>query len=68
MCNLLNDYFGSVFTSENSLNELPEVKCFFNQDKSRMLSNMVLTQEIIPNKLSKFKIKKAPGVDRIVLR
>jgi len=23
MCNLLNEYFGSVFTSENSVNELP---------------------------------------------
>ena len=44
MCNLLDEYFGSVFTSENSLNELPEVKCFFNQDKSHMLSNIVLTQ------------------------
>ena len=28
MCNFLNEYFGSVFTSENALNELPEVKCF----------------------------------------
>ena len=28
MCNLLNECFGSVFTSENSLNDLPDVKCF----------------------------------------
>ena len=68
MCNLLNDYFGSVFTAENSLNELPEVKCFFNQDKSHMLNNIVLTQEIISNKLSKLKVNKAPGVDGIVPR
>jgi len=40
-CNLLNEYFGSVFTSENSVNELPEVKCFFNEDKSHMLSDKV---------------------------
>jgi len=28
MCNLLNEYFGSVCTSENCVNKLPEVKCF----------------------------------------
>ena len=50
------------------MNELPEVKCFFNQDKSHMLSNIVLTQEIISNKLSILKINKAPGVDGIVPR
>jgi len=33
MCNLLNEYFGSVFTSENSVNELPEVKCFLMKIK-----------------------------------
>ena len=30
MCNLPNEHFGSVFTSVNSLNDLPRVKCFFN--------------------------------------
>ena len=68
MCNLLREYFGSVFTSENSLNNLPEVKFFFNQHKSNMLSNIVLTQEITSNKLSKLKVNKAPGVDGIVPR
>jgi endonuclease/exonuclease/phosphatase family metal-dependent hydrolase len=68
MCNLLNEYFGSVFTTENSVNELPEVKCFFNEDKSHMLSNIVLTRDIISIKLSKLKVNKAPGIDGIVPR
>jgi len=61
MCNLLNEYFGSVFTSENSVNELPEIKCFFNVDKSHMLRDIVLTRDIITNKLSKLKVNTAPG-------
>jgi len=68
MCNLFNEYFGSVFTSENSVNELPEVKCFFNEDKSHILSIIVLTRDITSNKLSKLKVNKAPGVDGIVPR
>ena len=68
MGSLLNKYFGSVFTSENFVNELPEVQFFLNKDKSNMLSNIVLTQDMISNKLSKLKINKAPGVDGIVPR
>jgi len=68
MCNLLNEYFGSVFTSENSVNELPEVKCLFNEDKSHMLRDIEITKDSISNKLSKFKANKAPGVDGIVPR
>jgi len=68
MCNLLNEYFGSVFTSENSVNELPEVKCFFNEDKSHMLRDIEITRDSISNKLSKLKANKAPGVDGNVPR
>jgi len=56
------------FTSENSVNELLEVKCFFNEDKSLMLRDIVLTKDIISNKLSALRINKAPGVDGIVPR
>jgi len=63
MCNFLNEYFGSVFTSENSVNELKNV---FNEDKSHMLRDIGLTKDIIANKLSKLKVNKAPGVDGIV--
>jgi len=68
MCEILNDYFGSVFTSEDSMNELPEVRSNFNEDNDHMLSSIEITQDIIRNKLSKLKINKAPGVDGIVPR
>ena len=32
MCEILNDYFGSVFTSENVNIALPEVKYMFDKD------------------------------------
>ena len=69
MCEILkNDYFGSVFTSEDLVNELPEARCNFNEDNDHMLSSIEITQEIIHNKLSKLNINKAPGVDGIVPR
>ena len=30
MCELLNEYFGSVFTSENVNNDMPQVKYMFD--------------------------------------
>jgi len=68
MCEILNDYFGSVFTSENDDNEWPEVRNMFIKDKNHMLSNIEITQDIISSKLSKLKINKAPGVDGLVPR
>jgi len=41
---------------------------FFNGDKSHMLRDIVLTRDILSNKLSKLKVNKAPGVDVIVPR
>jgi hypothetical protein len=68
MCDILNVYFGSVFTSENLVNELPEVRCNFGEDNDHMLSDIELTQDIICNKLNKLNSNKAPGVDGIVPR
>jgi len=68
MCELLNDYFGSVFTSENDANALPEVKNMFDKGRNHMLSSIEITQNIIVTKLNKLKINKAPWVDGIVPR
>ena len=68
MCEILNDYFGSVFTSENDDNEWPEVRNMFVKDKNHMLRNIEITPDIISSKLSKLKINKAPGVDGLVPR
>ena len=68
MCEILNEYFGSGFTSENVNNVLPEVKYMFDKDSNHMLKNIELTQDLIASKLSKLKVNKAPGVDGIVPR
>jgi len=64
----LNDYFGSVFTFEDLVKELPETKCKFSNDNDHMLSNIEITRDIILNKLNKLKPNKALGVDEIVPR
>ena len=43
MCEILNDYFGSVFMSEDLVNELPEARCNFNEDNDHMLSSLEIT-------------------------
>jgi len=63
MCEILNDYFGSVFTSADLVNELPEVRCNFNEDNDHILSGIAITQDIIRNKLSKLKMNKVLGAD-----
>ena len=68
MCEILNEYFGSVFTSENVNDALPQVKYMFDKDSNHMLSNIVLSQDTIASKLSKLEANKAPGVDGIVPR
>ena len=68
MSNILNEFFGSVFTDENILEQLPEVKRSFNEDNNHMLRTVSLTRECVLTKLLKLKINKAPGVDDIVPR
>jgi len=53
MCELLNSYFGSVFTSEIVNNDLPEVRNMFVEDNNQMLNNIEITHDIISSKLSK---------------
>jgi len=64
----LNAYFGSVFTSEDLVNELLETKCKFSKDNDHMLSKIEITRDVVLNKLNKLKSNKAPGVDGIVHR
>jgi len=68
MCEILNSYFGSVFTSKNVNNDLPEVRNTFVEDNNHMLNNIEITQDIISSKLSKLKINKTPSVDGLVPR
>jgi len=56
MCEILNDYFGSVFMFEDLVNELLEARCNFSENNNHMLSGIEITQDNIRNKLSKLKI------------
>ena len=67
MCNLLNNYFGSVFTKEKNL-DIPEVKSLFKEDNSCMLKNINITRETIIKKLCELKMNEAPGSDGIFPR
>lgn len=66
MCNILNDSFVSVFTTESKDEELPEVETRFNQDSCCMLQDIELTEQLVYNQLMKLKVGKAPGIDGIV--
>ena len=68
ICNLLNNYFGSVFNEEKNIDEIPEVKCLFREDNSCMLKNINITRETIIKKLCELKLNKAPGSDGIFPR
>jgi len=68
MCEIMNYYFGSFFTSEDLVNELLETKCKFRKDNDHMLSNIEITRDIVLDKLNILKSNKAPGVDGIVPR
>ena len=45
MSELLIDYFGTVFTKENRVSELPEVENVYYQDDSHRLDNIDITQK-----------------------
>ena len=68
MCEILNEYFANVFTKEDIVEELPEVKTRFQNDESCMLNDVELSPDIVLNKLTKLKLTKAPGLDGIVPR
>jgi len=68
ICEILNNYFGSVFTSDDLVNELPKTKCKFSTDNDHMLSNIEITRDNVLNKLNKLNSNKVPGVDGIVPR
>jgi len=68
ICEILNDYFGSVFTSEDLVNELPETKCAFSKDNDHMLRKIEFTRAIVLNKLKQLNSNKTQGADEIVSR
>jgi hypothetical protein len=66
VCNILNEFFGSVFTEETDLERLPGVVNRFSEGSNRMFGRVNLTGDAIMNRLKKLKVNKASGVDNIV--
>ena len=63
MAEVLNEYFSSVFTTEN-ISSLPVPFTKFEGSKSEHLGQLFGTPEMIPKKIKK-KDNKSPGVDGI---
>ena len=64
MANVLNEYFSSVFTTEDiSSLTVPFPK--FQGSKSEHLGQLFVTPEMIAKKIKKMKDNKSPGVDGI---
>ena len=61
---ILNDYFGSVFTKENT-NNIPEPKNLYNGKDDEMLSDIICNKECVLEILTKMKIDKSPGIDQL---
>ena len=66
MSEMLNSYFGSVFTNENLNDKLPEVEQVFKGDLSSNLTDIIITPEVVIEKLKKLKSYKAPGTGGLV--
>ena len=62
MYGILRNYFGSVFTNESNLGDLPQLSQLFD---GQTLYKMVIDSEIVKSKLRQLKPDKAPGIDGI---
>jgi hypothetical protein len=61
---ILNRFFVSVFTEEGS-GEWPELSVMFSGEEDEKLKNMIITEDIVLEKLQKLNASKAPGADSI---
>ena len=64
MAEVLNEYFSSVFTTED-ISSLPVPFTNFEGSTSEHLGQLFVTPEIIAKKIKKMKDIKSPGVDGI---
>ena len=64
MAIVLNEYFSSVFTTED-ISSLPVPFTKFEGNESEYLGQLFVTTEMIAQKIKKMKDNKSPGVDGI---
>ena len=67
MAGMLNDFFLSVFTQEDTLN-IPEVSMIFRGNDEEKLKDILITKEIVTKEIDKIKSSKAPGPDEVFPR
>ena len=67
MCTCLNEYFLSVFTSEN-LEYIPEVESIYSGNPESVLKQIDISREDVIKELNKLKAHKSPGPDEIYAR
>ena len=60
----LNGYFSSTFTTED-ISSLPIPDAKFQDAKSDYLGQLIVTPEMVPNKIKVIKDNKSPAVDGI---
>jgi len=65
MCDMLNEFFGSFFTTEN-IAGMPEVNMLFNADGSQKLNVINIEPGDMYDKIMSLKDGKAPGDDGII--
>ena len=61
---ILNKYFGSVLTEENTKN-IPEPKQMFEGSNEQMLTDMPITVDMVVEMLNNLKEDKTPGADEL---
>ena len=66
MSGILISYFGSVYTKKNLSDKLPEVEQVFKGNLSSNLTDIIITPEVVLEKLKKLKSNKARGTDGLV--
>ena len=62
MAEVLNEYFSSVFTTQD-ISSLPVPFTKFEGNKSEHLGQLFVTPEVIAKKIKKMKDNKSPGID-----
>ena len=62
--NILNQYFSSVFTKENT-ETLPEPQSVFDSSINNELLDIDITEAIVLQKLNNIKLNKSAGIDEI---
>jgi hypothetical protein len=69
VCNVLNNYFSSVFTREDlncEAEDFPILELLFSGDQNDVLQDVLISEEIVLSRLKKLNVNKAPGIDDIV--